>query len=111
MSEAINCNCGGKPLVYSHTSGFNWNKSKGWVVQCTNCKIKTTASKTKDEAIRVWNMAMGILNRQMDKEFATIEGDGDLHYCGYCKADLSNAWIEHYDYCPECKKAFSNSLI
>ena len=42
-------------------------------------------------------------------EYTEIKGDGDLHYCGYCKADLSNAWIENYNHCPECHRIFKEN--
>ena len=39
---------------------------------------------------------------EVEKDFAFIEGGGDLLYCGNCHGDLAPAYVEHFHTCPHC---------
>ena len=94
--KPIHCDCGEEAETDYYVDGNHF-------VYCKKCKITTTMYDTEIEVIEAWNKVM-----TGNEDYATIEGAGDLHYCGYCKGDLSNAWIENYDYCPTCKKVFKD---
>ena len=104
--EPARCGCGGNAIAVLDWYPNIEPEATGtmYKVYCLHCGM-TIIANTKEKAIEKWNTAM-----KYNDEFATIEGVGDLHYCGYCKADLPSAWIENYDYCPKCKKIFKNKI-
>ena len=96
--KPVYCGCGGEASIVNNFLGMD----DFYLIECLSCGICTNVYDSKAKAIEAWNKAM------INTDYATIEGSGDLHFCGYCKADLSNAWIENYNYCPNCKKMFKD---
>lgn len=63
MSEElklVRCGCGGEAILQFCESGYSWNRSRGFCVECTKCQIKTIDYQTEAEAVQIWNKAMGV---------------------------------------------------
>ena len=95
MNKLINCGCGG--FADSHLG-----KYEKWFISCEKCGVRTPLCASRDEAIEIWNKAMGAKDiNVLDKETVLIESfDANLTHVGYCICgELVNI---DYSYCPRC---------
>ena len=94
MNKLVNCGCGGKPVVEKHQL-YEEQIEDMFIVRCTKCDIQTSPEYKKEEAIEVWNKAMGERTAKV-KDFG--HPCGVYRYClncgGYC--------VNEEPYCPNC---------
>lgn len=53
--KPVRCGCGGKAVLTPSYYGFR--------VKCTECEMETPMQMQKENAIRIWNRAMGAYGR------------------------------------------------
>lgn len=74
----IKCRCGGEPyLTQDHFSAFSFGD---WKIVCEKCGMQTGWTKTKEEAVEVWDNVM------------SITGEEAVEYL------QNTGWMENHDY-------------
>lgn len=107
MNKLVNCGCGGKPVVEKHQL-YEEQIEDMFIVRCTKCDIQTSPEYKKEEAIEVWNKAMGERTAKVediqvewgDDEYVNDRMGAIYHYgdCGNCGETVSH----NQKYCHEC---------
>ena len=98
--KPVRCGCGGDAVPFPCESGYSWNRSKGYCVECVKCKTKTSVFETLEKAIETWNNAMG----KGKTEIAITKGTWmvvyDGLYCSVCNCRCETTALP--DVCPHC---------
>lgn len=98
MNKPINCGCGGEAIIETDHDTVVPGEPIDWKrVRCSKCNIRTTWRYTEDEAIEVWNRAMGVLTVKVEN-YQDPAGMGAYGDCSECGAEVN----EQYTYCPNC---------
>ena len=95
MNKPVNCGCGG--FVDSHLGKYT-----SWFISCEKCGVRTPLCASRDEAITIWNRAMGAKDTNVPNKNTVIiqPFTTDMNHVGYCKCGyLVNA---EWKYCPNC---------
>jgi len=115
MNKPVNCGCGGNVDVHfiGNTYIGDYHKFTGkYFICCEKCGVKTPICKTREEAIEIWNKAIGERTAKVIKRGQTvaitppnqttnvIETRTSLwDECGNCGTmGMYRGW----KYCPQC---------
>jgi len=125
MSKPVNCGCGGNVDIHfiGNTYIGDYHKFTGkYFICCEKCGVETPICKTREEAIKIWNEAMGADKNSIISVFPAELMDTTIvqkinsvtpvkieyynednlcasgHICPNCHTNV----IVKYKYCPEC---------
>ena len=108
MSKPVNCGCGGNVDIHfiGNTYIGDYHKFTGkYFICCEKCGVKTPICKTREEAIEIWNKAMGERTAKATRNpqaffyhcecgYALCCEKNDMNYCPSCGAKLDWNWNE-----------------
>lgn len=100
MSKPVNCGCGGNVDVHfiGNTYIGDYHKFTGkYFICCEKCGVKTPICKTREEAIEIWNKAMGERTANV-KNITHVRGYPPEGECSNCGFDVD----DDGEYCPGC---------
>ena len=96
--QPIRCGCGGEAEVDCYLGDLSHYDL--YYVYCKKCYIQSANYKTKDEAITVWNKAMGERTAKVEQQRTCWEDIRPYKegMCASCGRDV----YDHAKYCDEC---------
>ena len=89
--KPVHCGCGGEPqLMYRQ---YDFLNITAFFEMCPKCGMSTAEKATPEEAIEIWNKAIG-------ERTAKVE----MLLCGNCHESniFDVVTRQHYKYCPNC---------